>query len=35
MLPDIMQTYKAMQAGQMTLQTLNLGDYGYDDYTEA
>lgn len=34
-LPDIMEAYKAMQSGQMPLQTLNLGDYGYDDYTEA
>ena len=34
-LPDIMTAYNAMVNGQMPLQILNNGDYGYDDYTEA
>lgn len=34
-LPDIMTAYNAMVNGQMPLQILNSGDYGYDDYTEA
>lgn len=34
-LPDLMKAYQAITSGEMPLQTLKLGDYGYDDYTEA
>lgn len=34
-LPDIMSVYQRMTNGQIPLQNLTNGDYGYDDYTEA